>query len=331
MGHLGKEVKKPMTDRRINRLPVKTWNWLGMNEATLEHRDAELLEEMQQEDKIEIFAGPDEKTERVLDFVCGDKQSKNQTAELTAKRGSRLTVWIAFSSKKEAESCLKLTTKIKAEAYAKVRLVQVQLLGTECRFFSDIHAECETGAVVELLQLFLGGAKTWAAFHSSLNGPESSVSVQLGYWLRGTQQLDMNYVTLHQGKKTKSELLAKGVLDDRAVKLFRGTIDFKKGSSGSEGEETEEVLMLGEDAVNRTIPLILCGEEDVRGNHGATIGEADEDVLFYLASRGVGKAAAISLLARMQIEKLRTRIGNEMLEEAVQKYMEEVTEHDGRE
>lgn len=325
----GKEVKKPMTDRKINRLPVKTWNWLGMNETTLEIKDAELPETIRQEDKTELSAGTDEKAEYMLDFTCEDKQNKKQTAELTAEKGSSLTVWMVFSSVKEAEGDLTLTVRIKAEAYAKVRLVQVQLLGAGCRLFNDIKAECETGARVELLQLFLGGGKTWAALQSDLNGPESSVSVQLGYWLRDAQRLDMNYVTLHQNKRTKSELLAKGVLDGRAFKLFRGTIDFKKGASGSEGEETEEVLMLGEDAVNQTIPLILCGEEDVQGNHGATIGEADEDILFYLASRGVGKAEAISLLARMQIEKLRTRIGNKELEEMVQKYMEEVTEYDG--
>ena len=265
----------------------------------------------------------------MLDFACGENQHKAQTAVLTAEAGSSLTVWMGISSAKEAEGSLTLTTRIKAQAHSNVRLVQVQLLGAGYRFLNDVQAECEKGARVELLQLFLGGGKTWAAFRSGLNGPESSVSVQLGYWLRAAQRLDMNYVTLHKEKKTKSDLLAKGVLDGRAFKLFRGTIDFQKGSSGSEGAETEEVLMLGEDAVNQTIPLILCGEEDVQGNHGATIGEADEDVLFYLASRGIGKAAAIGLLARMQIEKLRTQIGNEALEAAVQTYMEEVAEHGG--
>lgn len=50
--------------------------------------------------------------------------------------------------------------------------------------------------------------------------------------------------------------------------------------------------------VNQTIPLILCGEEDVEGNHGATIGRLDEKMLFYLASRGIPEEAARSLLAR---------------------------------
>lgn len=56
---------------------------------------------------------------------------------------------------------------------------------------------------------------------------------------------------------------ADGILDDQAFKLFRGTIDFKNGSSGSKGDEKEDVLLMGDNVVNQTIPLILCAEEDV--------------------------------------------------------------------
>ena len=49
---------------------------------------------------------------------------------------------------------------------------------------------------------------------------------------------------------------------------------------------------MGEDAVNQTIPLILCGEEDVQGSHGATIGRLDDELLFYLCSRGMSRQAA---------------------------------------
>ena len=47
--------------------------------------------------------------------------------------------------------------------------------------------------------------------------------------------------------------------------------------------------MLGEDVVNKTVPLILCAEENVVGNHGATIGELDDETLFYFESRGIGR------------------------------------------
>ncbi len=97
----------------------------------------------------------------------------------------------------------------------------------------------------------------------------------------------MNYVARHHGRKTESLMESSGVLSGEAFKLFRGTIDFVKGCPGSVGNEKEDVLLLGDDVVNQTIPLILCAEEDVEGNHGASIGELDEKTLFYLMSRGL--------------------------------------------
>ena len=62
--------------------------------------------------------------------------------------------------------------------------------------------------------------------------------------------------------------------------------------------------MLGDGVANKTVPLILYAEENVVGNHGATIGELDEDTLFYFASRGIDRAAAEAILARAAVERL---------------------------
>ena len=62
--------------------------------------------------------------------------------------------------------------------------------------------------------------------------------------------------------------------------------------------------MLGDGVVNKTVPLILCAEENVVGNHGATIGELDEDTLFYFESRGISAAEAENIMARAAIERL---------------------------
>lgn len=315
---------KPMTEIKMSRLPVRTWNWLGMNESSLENEDAQRLESAELEKKVNTTSSKGEKKEIFLQFSCKDGKNKAQEVELTADKESYLTVWMEVFSAKEAKGLFALTTRIKAGKNAKIRLIQVQLLGTDYRFMNDIKAECEEGGEVELLQLFLGGMKTWTGFLGSLDGEKSSVSAELGYWCRSTQRLDMNYVTLHKAKYTRSRIVTKGVLADKAFKLFRGTIDFKSGACGSAGEETEDVLMLGEDAVNQTIPLILCGEEDVVGNHGASIGEPDEEVLFYMASRGIEKDKATAVLAEAKIDGLCTRIGNEKLEEKVRKYLEEV-------
>lgn len=314
-----------MAEMKMSRLPAPTWHWLGMNECVLEEEDAARLNRIEQQPPQEVSCAPHKVREKKLCFACKEEENKAQKVELHAQEESCLTVWMGISSDRQAQGLFALETSIKVGKNARVRLVQVQLLGTGYRFVNDIRAECREGGRVEVIQLLLGSARTWSAFLGDLAEANSSVSAQIGYWGRDTKQLDMNYVVLHKARQTKSRVLANGVLADKARKLFRGTIDFKQGAAGSEGEETEEVLMLGDEAVSKTIPLILCGEEDVQGNHGATIGEPDEEVLFYLAARGIGREEAIFLLASAKIEGLRAQIGDGPLEEQVQEYLEELT------
>lgn len=321
---------EPMLEIKRNILPAPTWHYLGMNESILKGEDAERFARANQEEPLTESAGIAEQKERMLHFRCEAEENKAREVTLSAEPGSSLTVWMEIDSPKEGTGLFALTTQINAGKGAKVRLIQVQLLGAHYRFVNDVKTEGEDQAEIEILQLFLGGQKTWAELVSDLSGTESSLTADIGYWCRNTQRLDMNAVVLHKATHTKSRILTKGVLEDQAFKLFRGTIDFKNGASGSEGEETEEVLMLGEDAVNQTIPLILCGEEDVQGNHGATIGEPDEDILFYMASRGIGKEAATALLAKAKIEGLKAKLGNAALEEKVQNYLDEVTNYAGQ-
>ena len=93
-----------------------------------------------------------------------------------------------------------------------------------------------------------------------------------------------------------------------AKKLFRGTIDFKKGAKGAKGDELEDVLLLDDGVQNQTIPLILCAEEDVEGNHGASIGSLDDELIFYLESRGISEEAAYELMAKARLKAVCKKI-----------------------
>ena len=82
------------------------------------------------------------------------------------------------------------------------------------------------------------------------------------------------------------------VVCDLYDKILRGTIDFRRGAKRGVGHESEDVLLSSPHARNRTAPLILCGEEEVEGQHAASIGRLDEAKLYYLRSL-TGKAARI--------------------------------------
>ena len=123
---------------------------------------------------------------------------------------------------------------------------------------------------------------------------------------------------------------ASGVLEQDAFKLFRGTIDFIRGCAGSKGTETENVLLLGEDVVNQTIPLILCAEEDVEGNHGASMGRLDDQMLFYLETRGISREEAEQMMARARIDALCALLPWQQAREQVQAFLDEREKKDER-
>lgn len=347
-------------DMTVNKLPAPTWNRLRLNKAEiggvsapdgaceaeveLENVRTELSDAAKMnavatgmgadmnllaalagaEQAALCFAAADEGARSTLAFNFHYEDGKRHfnRIDIRAAAGSDITVFMTYASGREAGGMAALQTRIVAEAGAKVRLVQVQLLGREFLHLNDVGCLLAEGARFEALQLQLGGKELYNGVLASLQGEGAAFDAAVGYCCRGSQRLDMNFVADHYGKKTVSNILAGGVLQDSAFKLFRGTIDFKNGAAGAAGSESEDVLLLNEGVVNQSIPLILCSEEDVAGNHGASIGRLDDDLLFYLTSRGLSESTAVQMMARAKIDALCRRIGDARIEAAAAKYLE---------
>ena len=214
---------------------------------------------------------------------------------------------------------------MKVESGASVRLIQVQMPQEHETLLSDIGGNLiGEGAKVEYIQLFLGKGNLYSGCRMDLNGKESNFATETGYLGQAQQILDYNMVANHFGEKTMSYINSDGALRGQAHKVFRGTIDFKRGSSGAEGQEEEGVLLLGDDVENKTIPLILCAQEDVKGNHGATIGELDEDTMFYFGARGIDKEAAERIVTGAKLEHICDLMKDEAAEKIAKEALKEV-------
>ena len=253
-----------------------------------------------------------------VDYKNGSYQNR---LFLDAKQNSRLKVLIVFRSGEDAQGTSSFQVKIHAEKNAKVQLQEVQLLGARYTCLSDIGASCGENATFELLKLELGAGKVYAGCLTELDGKKSAFDAKIGYYTSVNQKLDMNYTVRHRGKKTESMMEVSGVLQDDSSKLFRGTIDFVPGCAGAKGTEREDVLLLGDDIVNQTIPLILCAEEDVEGNHGASMGDLDDATLFYLCSRGLSREEAERMVARARIDALNKLVADEAVQKQVHEFM----------
>lgn len=134
--------------------------------------------------------------------------------------------------------------------------------------------------------------------------------------------IDMNYYVKHIGKSSNSDIKVEGVLDDFSKKNFRGTIDFVSGCSSSIGSEYENVVLLSDKCVSRSLPQMLCGEENVIGNHGVSSGCVSSDKLFYLESRGLSREEAIRLIILANFNRIISAIPNDDIQDEIRREVE---------
>ena len=275
----------------------------------------------------DIYIAPEgKKIEKplVIRYDLLDGSSSLSSQVIHAKKDSEITVIMVYTSEKEASGFHGVSTRLLAEEGAKINLVKTQTLGDGFIHFDDIGGACLKGGKIELVTLELGGCKVWSSAYVTLSEKEASFDSNMGYLCRADHSLDMNYVADQRGKKTESSMKFKGVLMDRASKSFRGTIDFKNGSSGSVGDEQEDALLLSDDVINKTMPVILCQEEDVEGRHGATIGQLGEDLLFYMQTRGIDEEEAKRIMIKARLESVARLIPEPEIMQKTEYYIQKI-------
>ena len=328
----------------VNSLPAKTWNHLKMNRTQVS------LEGTFKKHTPEVLAQPAEVLWNASEFDAGVRGDlapiagniAAEYAETSSKMEAPLVLGYHYENEQAAsrlvlhaqkDSLLKVVLVLKgrqnlaalqvealAEENAKIDLYVAELLDRGDTCFFHLAGKCLENADITLTKLDLGAGKLYAGANVDLTGDDSTFHSEVGYHAKPGQLLDMNYVANHQGKRTQSLMEANGTLEEGAKKIFRGTIDFQRGCAGAKGTENENVLLMGEEVVNQTIPLILCKEEDVEGNHGASIGRLDDKVLFYLGSRGIDEATAQQIIAQARIEAICDKFPDEAVREQVREF-----------
>ena len=195
------------------------------------------------------------------------------------------------------------TVRVFADDRSTVKIARVQTLDENFVDIDDMGLFASDDARIEVSQTILGAQSANTGLATDLRGAGARLEIDTRYLGRNTQKRDFNYSVRHHGQKTESDLKANGVLADSCEKTLRGTIDLIRGAKGAQGSENETVLLVDEGVRNKTVPVILCNEDDVAGNHGATIGHIRSEQLFYLASRGLSQQVAERMFSMAIIEQ----------------------------
>jgi Fe-S cluster assembly protein SufD len=193
---------------------------------------------------------------------------------------------------------------------------------------------------VATMQVQLGRSANFTSHSIALGGAlvRNDVNVALSqgtdatinglYIVNGTQHIDNHTSIDHAKPHGTSHELYKGILDDRSSAVFNGRIIVRKDAQKTDSKQTNKNLVLSDEAVIDTKPELQILADDVRCTHGATIGQLDAEALFYLQSRGIGKAQARSLLTYAFAQDIVDRIKVRELRDQLEKVLfEKFHEH----
>ena len=207
---------------------------------------------------------------------------------------------------------------------AQIDETSIDVADGETKIFSDVNLSDDdiarrikisvgNGARVEFTAADAGRGNFSADVEIDLHGDDSSAQLDAVYFGDGNRRLDFNYVIRQRGKNTSASMNVRGALVDSCDKIFRGTLDFKRGSKGSVGREVEEVIILSPGTRNRSVPLMLAEEDEVDGHHAVSIGRLDEEKIFYLMSRGLDEAQSQRLIVEAAFNPVVEKIPDENL------------------
>jgi Fe-S cluster assembly protein SufD len=136
--------------------------------------------------------------------------------------------------------------------------------------------------------------------------------------LRGQSHGDFTLVVDHAAPACESRELVKAVLDGRSRGVFQGKVIVQRGAQQTDGKQMANALLLSDEAEFDSKPELEIYADDVACGHGATAGQLDDELMFYLRARGIPEPQAKALLISAFIGEALSKIENEALREALQ-------------
>ena len=200
---------------------------------------------------------------------------------------------------------------------SKLNVIIVNLLNEDSDNFEAIENRLEKNSKVNYTIIDIGGKTSVSNYYSNIVGENADNDLKSIYLGIGEQKKDINYIAELRGAKTNIDFDVQGALKDSAKKNFKGTIDFKKGSKKAKGNENEYCMLLSDKAKSIALPMLLCTEEDVEGNHSTASGKVDEKQLFYIMTRGISYKEAVKLIVKSKFNKIIERILDEELKDEI--------------
>ena len=334
---------------KINEMRAPTWAYLGLNNADYDlveiknqpFYDKSVGEGLSQVEKAfegetyglsakinkenkdfrNHFLGFDIDKDRQTEFINLEPNDENNilvsSIEINARENTSSSFLVNFSDLANGKIFINSQILVNLEKDSKVKLVVVVNLKNESTNLNSIATRLDDRAELDVTYIEIGATKSMVNIRNILRGEETKVIENGVYFKAEEEYLDLMTVNEHFGINTDSNTLFNGALKDKAVKNFKGIVDLRRGCTKADGKIGDYSMMLSDEVVNKSAPILLNEEKEVAGKHAASVGRMNKEMLFYIMSRGFSKKQAESMMLEANFAKALDKIEDDDLREKI--------------
>ncbi|WP_232701149.1 Fe-S cluster assembly protein SufD [Halobacterium wangiae] len=158
------------------------------------------------------------------------------------------------------------------------------------------RGDADTYSTVNWIEGNLGSRLTKTSVSTELNGDSSETKIVGAFFGHDDQHFDLDAKVWHRAEHTTADLVTRGVIDDHARSVYEGVQDVGRDAWDTSSYQRENTLMLSDESEADASPKLIINNHDTEASHSATVGQIDQEDLFYMQNRGVPVQAATNML-----------------------------------
>jgi Fe-S cluster assembly protein SufD len=251
--------------------------------------------------------------EKPVEFTFSGEEGKAIFPHIivVAAAGSKATIIETYDSR--ARSFTNAAIQIVVEDNASLTHYRVQRESPEAFNYGVTEARLGRDSRYDLTSVNLGGVISRHDIEVTFTAEGAEAWVDGLYMLNGAQHHDTHSIIDHTVPNCASHQSYKGVLNDKSRGVFNGKVFVRDNAHGTDAQQSNKNLLLSNDARVDTKPQLEIFNDDVKCSHGATVGQLEEEELFYLLTRGLPESLARNLLTYGFAEEIINKIGIESI------------------
>lgn len=178
-------------------------------------------------------------------------------------------------------------SEIYLDENAELELYKLQNLNDETALVNQVFIDQAKTSRVKINLLTLNGGLIRNEISDALNGEEASCDIRGLYLMDKEQHIDNHISVLHNAPHCNSNQLFKGIMDNQSTGVFNGFTYVKRDAQQTNAFQKNSNILMSDDARVDTMPHLEIYADDVKCGHGASVGQLDNEALFYLMQRGI--------------------------------------------